>query len=977
MMKSKQIIIILLIMLFINSIGLSFPIEQNKIDMVKPRIHAAISPIVITSSEEFHTQAALYGWNADGRDGSRGNAYLISNDTIDGGSRSIDIQNTRVYFIIEYCNLTSASSYGIYLENVTYGIISENWVNNTITGIQIKNSQHIQVRSNTIENINHAIYLYQGVNSSIIDSNTIDTGKYGGITVQKNCNNNQITNNEIYDVGDTGIKVDESNGNNVSANVIDGLLNSGARGITVHLTNDSFFNWNTVVNGTKYGFIISSLSCHNEIAYNNFTETGEVGIYVWDEWAKFNSFHDNYIDYHYVGIVTGNNNSVYENYVQQASDGISVNFYSNVSTNHIYNCSTGIQINDEFSLVEDNYIDQCSTGIYADYSVNNTVSANHIHNSSYSAISMTQSYDFTFIDNNITDCAGDLRFSVSHVNQLRHTFINNLVDGKEIVYFEDTVNPIIPADIRRVILINCSDFDISGHIFEHTTTAIMAFECSNFNIHHNVFRYIYVTLESQLCENVTFTNNEIHNGTGTGLFLFNIENLLIFNNFIHHSTFLQSSYQAAIYLYRVKFVKIITNEFYQNTGYALLSTVSQNITFVQNQIRYMGGGITSSNDQYLTISNSIFINCSYGLRFFSSNFGDIYGNWIENVTQEGVYLSNAQSWFIQFNNFINNNVLSAENQSTDINGIFIKFTHNYWNDHDDEDADSDGYKDSKYLFSSNEDNESLAVPYIISLPSLLTPTSGAVVNKTITISWMVSTDTMGFDLLYYIYLSPDNGDSWIVLESKLDVTSFQLNTSELENGTYLISVLAVNEAFSIYSEFISDPFEILNLPPQITEPTIIYPSDGSTIGGTINIFWDASVDIWNSSTPVLYSVYYSSDDGTTWHEIAVDISVTDQIWPSNNVNDGDYLIKVVAYTANGLVKENIVSFTVQNTITSTTENPTTTTTATTTTTETTSPSDTTDGNTSSTAPTGSISPGFTLLPLFYCSIIFIFLKKRK
>ena len=100
-------------MLLVNGSSLLFPIELKTYDnsMVNQRIQAVISPIVITSTEDFHTQAAINGWDVDDRDGDRGNAYLISGDTVNGGSTSIDIRNARVYFIIEHCNLLSPSSH--------------------------------------------------------------------------------------------------------------------------------------------------------------------------------------------------------------------------------------------------------------------------------------------------------------------------------------------------------------------------------------------------------------------------------------------------------------------------------------------------------------------------------------------------------------------------------------------------------------------------------------------------------------------------------------------------------------------------------------------------------------------------------------------------------------------------------------------------------------------------------------------------
>ena len=127
-----------------------------------------------------------------------------------------------------------------------------------------------------------------------------------------------------------------------------------------------------------------------------------------------------------------------------------------------------------------------------------------------------------------------------------------------------------------------------------------------------------------------------------------------------------------------------------------------------------------------------------------------------------------------------------------------------------------------------------------------------------------------------------------------------------------------------------------------------------TVEGTLNIQWEASTDIWNSSTPVKYAVYYSDDEGVTWYELAVDLEITEFVWITTGVDDGVYKIKVVAYTDDGLIKIDIISIDIQNQITTTTTGtPTTTTTS-----------------------TSSTTPGFSVLLVIGCCIALLS-KRRK
>jgi hypothetical protein len=85
-----------------------------------------------------------------------------------------------------------------------------------------------------------------------------------------------------------------------------------------------------------------------------------------------------------------------------------------------------------------------------------------------------------------------------------------------------------------------------------------------------------------------------------------------------------------------------------------------------------------------------------------------------------------------------------------------------------------------------------------------------------------------------------------------------------------------------------------NLPP--TVPNVTYPIGGEIVNGTINVTWGASTDPDNAPRNITYDLDYSSDNGTTWIDLADDLSTNYSSWDTTTVSDGSlYLVRVRAY----------------------------------------------------------------------------------
>jgi parallel beta-helix repeat protein len=92
----------------------------------------------------------------------------------------------------------------------------------------------------------------------------------------------------------------------------------------------------------------------------------------------------------------------------------------------------------------------------------------------------------------------------------------------------------------------------------------------------------------------------------------------------------------------------------------------------------------------------------------------------------------------------------------------------------------------------------------------------------------------------------------------------------------------------------------LTNPYHLSAPVIMYPTSGTlTLKNNVNIQWTASSDLWGHH--ITYLVYYSSDSGTTWTQLASYLLKTNYEWDTNSVPDGSsFMVKVVAVCSLGL-----------------------------------------------------------------------------
>ena len=225
------------------------------------------NPISINGNADFNSQAKSNGWIGTGL---VTNPYIITGLNITTTlSNAISIQNTDVYFIIENC-LLLASSNGVYLNQVTNGVLNNNTSINNKNGFFVINSNLIQINNNTAISNKGAGFLLDG-STEISFFQNIAHGNSQGINLKDYSKNNNLQMNYIFNNFYSGINLTTNcNNNMIESNYIknsgDGFLNS-------------FSGFNTFQNNTiienQYGFILENPSVMiitqgNVVKYNNF-----------------------------------------------------------------------------------------------------------------------------------------------------------------------------------------------------------------------------------------------------------------------------------------------------------------------------------------------------------------------------------------------------------------------------------------------------------------------------------------------------------------------------------------------------------------------------------------------------------------------------------------------------------------------------------------------------------------------------------
>lgn len=993
-MRLHQIIVIVIVLVLGSGCGYfvekSIPVEYDNPVVFSIQSTTTIVALSINGNDEFEQEATTNEWAGSGLKGS---PYEIQTEYFTAllNTPAIWIRNTDVYFEIYDCGIY-LGSYGIRLDNVKNGKIDFNWIYEANShGISMTGEcYNINITRNTIYETMSGIYLGQNNNNTLIRDNELFNLTYG--MDLRGGYFNTISDNSLYHIDKRGIVLSGNYNSTVSGNTITDIynttnnLNYKGIGLTVKYGDYNNISYNNISDIGYYGIDMYQSTRYNLVDHNIISNTQKQAIYFTQSGSTSNTFSNNIIkDINHDAVLSGNSNSYYNNVFQNISLTALVLGYNNiVSGNTIFNSGQhGMRSTSDYNSIINNVIKNCSSaGISLNGADHTIIKSNTILNNTGYGLYLDYVENCTIEDNVLENNGNNFWLTGNTIENYHHVMTNNTINGEELVYIKDSNYPIIPDSFAGLIIVNSTNFEIANKIFDEGRTGLIIANSSHFTVRNNVFRDVLYGLELFATENGVIYRNELYNCWGTGFHNRQTVNMVFRENEIHSNIFFDPSGPAGIYTYECNFTIIADNHIHDNSGYAMITHLSTNATIIRNTIinNSIGGIYSKVDNKSIIANNYIFDTPRYGLRMDVLNHSTVFANNISNCEIAGMYLVNVDNCQIILNELHNNT-----DNAIDTNGENILFEMNYWDDYSGSDSTGDGFGDTAYSFSTNEDGKPLMAPHVISTPTVISPNGGETLDDIIIIEWANVTDSLNFSITFTILYSTDAGFSWNVLTSNLTDLTYVWDSKDYSNSTqYLCMVLAINSQ-GVASEDVSDStFTVNNIAHVLSKPDLIFPTGEESVAGIITIEWTAVVDVWYGSVPVTYAVYYSPNAGSTWVELVGSTSLTTFHWDTTTIVDGsNYLIKIVATSDQGLVREALSStvFAVVNTIIPTTV-PTTTPTTTEFTTEissepTTKP--TSEGfttiETSSTKPSGS-APGWTILTLIL-SLVLIMRKRRR
>ncbi|MHA2363579.1 MAG: right-handed parallel beta-helix repeat-containing protein [Candidatus Hodarchaeales archaeon] len=592
--------------------------------------------------------------------------FYIRNST---NTNLIHIQNTNAYFKIRniILNGLNGANNGIYLNNVTNGIIENNTVyNNTNIGVYLISSSYnnFLINNTVFDNANYGISLQSSDNNSVINNTAFHNNLIG--IYLNSASNNSLFNNTVYNIqfglDTTGINIDStSNYNNITYNIV---YNHG-RGIWISFNCEyNRITDNYAYNNTYHGIYIWQNSPNNFLINNTVYNNVNHGIYLY---TIVNTTITNNIVYnnsqHGIYLYASSNNNTLSN---------NIIFSNNIRGIHIYtSCNFNSLINN--SVYNNNY----GLYIYAS-STQNFVFNNSFYDNNIGIYVHLDSNNNDLINNSIYNNQDGITFESSHNNTISYNRVFNNTNKAIILSQSCNYNyfsfNIIYNNQKGFYLYHNSDFNsIFNNTIYSNQGAIFAQSSVNNSIFNNfIYLISNVGIELVGCHNSSLTNNYIFN-TNIGIYLTQSMNNTVSSNIVFDNI------ASGIRLYQSNNIIISGNTAYNNS-YGIRCRESHNSTLLDNVLN---------------------INSYYGIDLLQSNYNAISDNEISNNVQHGIYFSSSLYNSVKRNLLIGNN--AGNNQAYD-NGANNIFNFNYWNNWITPDSNGDGIVDIPYLIDGSAGN---------------------------------------------------------------------------------------------------------------------------------------------------------------------------------------------------------------------------------------------------------------------------------
>lgn len=623
----------------------------------------------------------IEGYEIDGNGGSF--CIWISDTDVYFIIRNCKLRNATDYMREPYGSAIALRGVknGIIINNtceyVNYGImlyrysekntIKNNIINYTYSGLSLSDTIYNSVSNNYIENVMIGVSLSGSYNETITN-NYIFGRVYRGIELYYS-KNISIYNNEIYNCTDAGIYFFYSYSCNLSGNKMKGcgIVFEGER---LSLWNTHYIDTTNVVNGkpviyvkNKIGITISTSNVGQLIVVNctdikvenlDISETSVgicvafsnkiniknvisknssiAGIYLYESEKVIISKARILYNHYGIYMIYSKNNII--EYTEVAKNIIGI-FLWNANNNIIFN-STAYYNDDGFMLYESYNCTVYNNTVFSNARIGmslylsryDTIGENKLLDNGVAGIFLINSYNITIERNRFYNdgilIEGD---SLSHWNT-HQINISNTVNDKPIYYYKNIVGGSISSSrIGQLIIVNCTNFRVSGITVSNTSVGVMIAFSSHVLIENaSIYNSSYgILLSTTNYSTITYCD--------------------IFDNKLY-----------GVYMWISSYNNLKYNSLKRNMVRGISITLSVNNNVLNNVLEFNTEAISLDSSHYNIISNNSILNNTHGICIIFSNNNIITYNWIIGNSYYGVCIFYGSSENkIHHNNFIDNN----------------------------------------------------------------------------------------------------------------------------------------------------------------------------------------------------------------------------------------------------------------------------------------------------------------------------------
>lgn len=828
--------------------------------------------IIIDGDIDFLNQKTLESWNGTG---SESDPIEISGYNFTSSSGDlISISNTDLYFELvgNYFDIPTESFNAISLDNVTNGVIANNYFDRADIGISMNEVNFTSIIENHIATF-VGVTLTFGINNSISE-NYLNASNSGIMFFSSTTYNNVVFNNTfqgstygVYFLGAVQNDINLNYFNQMMQNCIYLEQFGGSQ------SSDNMIRNNLIVDSIGLGvtgIYVSPYSHNNDIYLNTITN---VTISIRLAYGDNNTISDNLISNttQAISIEYSQWNEVYRNNISDVTDGFSSAYALFIyrAHNNTLNSNNVTDVDNAVSLYQssqNNLHHNTMTDVRAFGMIMLTATLNSIHDNEI--VGGTTGFDLGSSSTNNTLSRNILRLQNQGI-QLRTTSHFNTFDGNRIVNATNYGIDSTTSSYLRLLNNTIFNSGLRGINIDPSSYHVIAFNTLTNNGQYGI--YLDTGFRSKIY------NNSIKYHSSTGAYVINTNQHNISFNILANNT-------IGLAVVNSDPGSVIGNTFSNNSDTGLYLGGSDGCEITDNLLEYNGiRSIWVVNSDVSTIANNTLnANLQHGIVVQSgSTLNFIQENEITNNLGYGIWLSGPENW-VRLNTISNNDV-----------GVFVDTANTNWIEANLIQHNTDGI----HLYNADSNSISLNTIYSNSQYGVYSESSFPNSND----ANLIYNNTVISNGVYGVYLYATAYSTEVKWNDFINNTAHGADSNPsaygnvwdenfFDNWDQQQSYYTIDFDTSDYNPATSplNPSQVHYLLPAV----VLAPIAFELYTTEITISWIAGYD--SDDHMLSYSLYYSNNTGVDWYLITNGLTNISYYWNATSLTEGsNYQLMIV------------------------------------------------------------------------------------